>query len=921
MKIRGFRVELGEIETRIAHLPGVAQAAVVLRQDDGLDRLVAFAVPERGVTLDPTQMRGRLRKDLPPYMVPDHFETADVLPRLSSGKVDRKALRAAPIAWAQETGEQEAPANETEAALLAAAHRALGQRPLALEADFFTDLGGHSLLAARFVSAVRESPALASITLQDVYRLRTLRGMSDDLIRRTGGAGSQAVQRDLAFEPPPFRRRFLCGLAQAIVLPFLLALGTLQWLGLLLAYLVLSGEGLEWWRLALIIVGVYVAINLVSFAIAVGGKWIIIGRIKPGRYPLWGTYYFRIWMMSHMLTFAHSSWLQGSPFMAVYLRLLGAKVGRDTVIAEFRFGAPDLIRIGSGSVISNKVALSNAEIVGNEMIIGAIDIGDDVMIGSSCAISSGARIGDHAELADLTVIAENGLVGPGERWDGSPGRKVGMVELDTLPPQADASSRRRVLLAFAYASMVMLIPPLSLIPIFPSFYLFDRIDDLLSLTLQVPYYWYLPILALPAASVMISVNVLLIALMRWAILPKVRSGTHSMFSGFYLRKWIVALATEVTLDTLSALYATVFMRAWYRLMGAQIGRGAEISTNLSGRYDIVGIGANNFIADEVIFGEEDVRRGWMSLAPVQTGDRVFVGNDAVVPPGSRIPSGVLIGIKSKPPANVLIAEGETWFGSPPIKLPTRQRVDGGQVGTFEPSTAMKLGRLAFEALRISFPTMLVISLGITVVDTLLYPSVILRNWWLLAVHFVWASVALALAQTLIVAGIKWLMMGRYVPTMRPMWSWWALRTEAVGVLYNGLACRVLLDHITGTPFLPWVLRPFGVKTGRGICLLTTDMTEFDCVTIGDFAVINELSALQTHLFEDRVMKVGRVEIGRGVTVGAKSTVLYETKVGDYAILRPLTIIMKGENIPANTEWEGAPAAPVIHAPMPTRLAA
>ncbi len=94
-------------------------------------------------------------------------------------------------------------------------------------------------------------------------------------------------------------------------------------------------------------------------------------------------------------------------------------------------------------------------------------------------------------------------------------------------------------------------------------------------------------------------------------------------------------------------------------------------------------------------------------------------------------------------------------------------------------------------------------------------------------------------------------------------------------------------------------------------MLTTDITEFDCVEIGDFCTIR-VSALQTHLYEDRIMKVGGWWVGRGVSVGAFSTVLYDTKVGDYARLRPLTIVMKGESIPANTEWGKAPAVPVIH---------
>jgi acetyltransferase-like isoleucine patch superfamily enzyme len=61
------------------------------------------------------------------------------------------------------------------------------------------------------------------------------------------------------------------------------------------------------------------------------------------------------------------------------------------------------------------------------------------------------------------------------------------------------------------------------------------------------------------------------------------------------------------------------------------------------------------------------------------------------------------------------------------------------------------------------------------------------------------------------------------------------------------------------------------------------------------------------------MKVGRVELGRGVTVGANATVLYDTHIGDYAQLRPLTIVMKGEAIPGHSQWEGAPAVPVVHA--------
>ena len=75
-----------------------------------------------------------------------------------------------------------------------------------------------------------------------------------------------------------------------------------------------------------------------------------------------------------------------------------------------------------------------------------------------------------------------------------------------------------------------------------------------------------------------------------------------------------------------------------------------------------------------------------------------------MPPGAVIPEGALIGIKSKPPANDLMRPGETWFGSPPIKLPTRQKVDIGSTWTYEPGPLPQLGRGVFEALHTSFPS-------------------------------------------------------------------------------------------------------------------------------------------------------------------------------------------------------------------------
>ncbi len=909
IKIRGFRVELREIEALLDAQPWVRQAIVVLRNVDGLDELVAF-ITTNGSPLDIDQvreLRTKLRERIPAYMVPSRFEMLESLPRLPSGKVNRKALKTVELTTsAAFAGEQEPPANETEAVLLRAAQRVLPPGAIPLDADFFTDLGGHSLLAARFISLVRETPRLSAITLQDLYTQRSLRALATHLQDKT-----QENNRDLSFEPPPLLRRFLCGLAQAAALPFVLAIVTAQWLGVFVSYMLITSPDANIFEEAAALLGIYMCINVATAAISIGGKWLVLGRTKAGRYPLWGVYYYRWWLAQRLIGLTQIKWLQVSPLMRFYLVALGARIGQDAQISELEVGAIDLVTIGAGASLGAKLKISNARVVGNELVIGPVVIGSDAYVGTSCVIEEDVVIEDRAALEDLTSLPSGSHVGACEIWNGSPARRTGTVDPAALDPQAQAGPVRRLAMTLFFTAAVLGIPPLGLLPIFPAFWAFDHIEAWTGIpeTQHFHYLMAIPLFAWPAAFVLILMTVVFIAAFRWLVLPRVKEGTYSIWSGFYVRKWAVALATEITLETLSSLFATLYMRTWYRLMGAHIGKDSEISTNLSGRYDLVEIGEKCFIADEVVLGDEEVRRGWMYLKRVKTGDRVFIGNDAVVPPGAVIPSGALIGIKSKPPANSELAEGDTWFGSPPIKLPVRQRFDGGGLAwTYQPPTWRKIMRALFEAVHLSLPTMLFITFGTWAVESFAL-RLLEGNYGAVTALFILDSVAISVAMALVVVLIKWITMGRYEPQVKPMWSFWAMRTEACAVLYWGLAGRVLLEHLRGTPFLPWMLRLFGSKFGKGVFVDTTDITEFDCVKVGDFAALNAVSALQTHLYEDRVMKVGRVSIGAGVTIGAGSTVLYDTHVGDFARLGPLTVVMKGESIPAHSEWVGAPAEP------------
>lgn len=908
VKLRGFRIELGEIEARLSDRPGVSAAAVVLRQDHGLDRLVAFVVPEAGAPLDRAALRAALKAQLPPYMVPSHFEEMAVLPRLTSGKTDRKALKALVLTAADEAEAQEAPDSATEAVLLAAAQPLFPGQILAFDADFFNDLGGHSLLAARFLAAVRETPHLASLTLEDVYGLRSLRAMAARLDERIAEAGADG-SADLTFVPPPRMRRILCGLAQAACLPFLLLGRTGPWLTIFIVYKLVASDEVIQAHEVLLLLGAYAIVTFGVSATAILVKRAVLWRAEPGRYPLWGTYFFRWWLAKQCVGLSHLTLLQGTPLAAAAMRALGARVGRRSVVSGLEAGAIDLVTIGDDVTLGAKLSIANAEVVGDALVIGPVVIESSAYIGTSCAIGHDVTIGEGAELADLTAILPGTDVPAFEHWDGSPGRRVGTVDPAAWPaPAPEPAPAVQAARTAYFALMIVLMPALALLPVFPAFYLFDRYDTVLQAMVGIDYHWLLPVLTWPTAMVLVFGTALLVTAIRWAVLPRLREGTYSIHSGLYLRKWTVGLACDVMLETLSSLFSTVYMRHWYRLMGARIGRDTEVATNFSGRFDMIEIGDRCFVADEVVLGDEDIRRGWMTVRKVRTGSQVFLGNDSVLPPGAVIPDGCLIGVKSKPPADAAMEPGEIRFGSPPMRLPVRQRFDDAAGAmTFRPSAGRRLLRAVFELFSASMPTMMFITVGSYAAEFVLSPALEQDSVALFLTLFIATGTVCTVILAGVVLALKWLMMGVYRPGNRGLWSWWALRTEAMTTLYWGTAGVMLLDTLRGTPLLPAALRLFGVRIGCGVYLDSTDITEFDCVRIGDFAAVNATANLQTHLFEDRVMKVGRIEIGRGVSIGALTTVLYDTRVGDFARLGPLTIVMKGEAIPAGTEWVGAPA--------------
>ncbi len=908
VKVRGFRIELSEIESVLREHDQINQAVVTVYNHDALQELAAFVTLEKGKEeFETNSVLSLLQKRLPHYMVPRYCDVMDALPLLTSGKIDRKSLPTPSTPLVRSDRDVTVPKSTFEEQMLAFWEDIFNLSPISVADDFFLDLGGDSLMAAQLVTVLRKELSIEA-AMRDVYQHATIRKLCKFLESRKS-KDSDTEKKKNRITPSSkeiFKRqspfvRLGCSLLQVFSLFGLYGFVTLPVSIILVLYFSYSYENISliWF------VGLSAAVALFFYPLilltSIGVKWLVIGKYKAGSYPLWGMYYLRWWIVTRMQKFSGVGLLAGTPMLPLYYRLMGAKIGKQVAIHSNQCFIFDLLTIGDKTCVGAESQLLGYRVEDGMLHMGSITIGNRCFMGISATMGINSTMHDDSRLDDLSFLPDGEIMQECEQRKGSPARPARV----SLPDfSAEGKDRHRpILFSLLHVIALLGIELFLLLVAIPSIALI-----LVAYNLESTWFWVITVLLLiPLYEISFCIGSVLC---KYLLVPKVKPGVYSLESLFYVRKWTFDTILSISRLIILPVYTTLYFIPWVRALGAKVGKNAEFSVVAQFSPDLLTAGEGSFFADGSIIGGMRVFNGQFQLARNTIGSRTFVGNSATIPVGSGLGDNCLVGVLSTPPDYDNPAPDTTeWLGSPSFQLPHRKKVEGfSETATYKPTVKLYLLRLIVDALRIAIPSTIEIGAIFGFISLMFLAYLYLPTPMLFLVAPV-LSFVIAMTMALSVVVVKSVIMGRYTPTIKPLWSIYVWLNEVINGAYEAIAAPAITP-LLGTPFVAWFLRLLGCKIGKHTFIETTLFGEFDLVEVGDYVALNVDVVIQNHLFEDRIMKASHLKIGDECSLGNMAIILYDAEMKAGSKLSSLSLLMKGETVQPDTAWIGIPVEPM-----------
>jgi non-ribosomal peptide synthetase-like protein len=931
VKIRGYRIELTEIESVLSEVPGIAQAVVgTYEPEPGVTELVAYYTTNGNGDVDHNggdrdRLHRRARERLPGYMVPAYYEELEAIPTLPSNKADRSGLPAPKGTRSLAAGNgRAAPQTGTERRLAAALAQVMRLELVQVPADarFFEDLGANSLLMARFCAALRERADLPAVAMRDVYQQPTIRDLAARLDETSLLNGAAVV--DKATSPDkaaplngtavpdrtPIRTSeyVMCGILQ-----LLLFLGTV-YLG---AHVLIGGY--RWASAATGLVDLYqrglvYGCGLFGYltALPVLAKWSLIGRWQPREIRVWSLAYVRFWTVKTLIRASPMVLFAGSPLYVLHLRMLGARIGRGTVIFSRAPVCTDLLTIGAGTIIRARCAMSGYRAADGVIRTGEITLGDNVFVGDQTVLDIGTAMGDGAQLGHSSSLHTAQSVPAGERWHGSPARRTDVDHLRVAPARCGTLRRfaygcTQLFVLLAITWPLTILGASALLTWFP---VLSGIEGPHPEGLGSPVF-YLEALAL---SAVLFFGGALAGLVPVLTVPRVlgllvkRDRVYPLYGIHYWAQMTIQRMTNAGFYTGlfgDSSYIVHYLRALgYRFSRPIVQTGTNFGTELQHHSPyLTTVGSGTMVSDGLSIMNADFSSTSFRVSEVRIGARNYFGNDIAFPAGAAVGDNVLLGTKVAVPLDGRRRENVGLLGSPCFEIPRSVQRDRAFAHL---ARGEEFARRLAAKNRYNLATM-----GLFLLVRWFELAVMTTVWLVVEELSIGPDAVAAVVAVLItlLVGIGYdVLVERVVlrfGSLRPQlcsvydpYFWWHERLWKLG----GAA------PFNGTPFKNVVWRLLGVRIGRRIFDDGCQMPEKTLVTIGDDTTLNEGSVIQCHSLEEAVFKSDHIRIGARCTLGVASFVHYGVTMGDGSTLDADSFLMKGEDVPPAARWRGNPAA-------------
>jgi non-ribosomal peptide synthetase-like protein len=653
-------------------------------------------------------------------------------------------------------------------------------------------------------------------------------------------------------------------------------------------------------------------------AIPIAAKWLLIGRFKKEVIPVWSMRYFRFWLVKTLIHGAPIILFRGTPIYNLYLRMLGARIGANSVLrCRFVPVCADLISIGANTILRTDCLALGYKAQANYIYTGEIRIGDDAIVGETSVLDIDTEMEDGAQLAYSSSLQSGQRVARGKRYHGSPAQET-TADYRFVEPATCTPLRRglysviqlaAVFLGIVGLPVVLLyyvVPALLHTSVGAAFADPTTAPDLAALALEI----LALSLALYAAALILGL--VIVGVVPRILHPFIRKDVTYPLYGFH---YLVHRATVIFSN--SPVYNLLFgdsalVVAYVRFIGYRLNRVVQSGSNfgLVQKHDdpfLCDIGSGTMVSDGLAMINAPTSSSSFVLREVRIGAKNYLGNLINFPAGAATGDNCLLATKVMVPVDGPVRENVGLLGSPPFEIP--RVVDRDAKLQVRDEDVRR--KLVAEKTRYNVATIV----GYLACVWLLFAV----NLFMLAVailHYgtygIWGIIAFGWA-SLVVSSAGFVLMerasvhfGRLKPQIVSMYDrgfWFHER-------HWKYSANPLLLLFKGTPLKNVISRLVGIKVGAKVfddgCL----MFDKTLLEVGDFATLNESSLLKGHSLEDGVFKADRVTIGRGCTIGSGALVHYGVSMGDNVVLDPDSFLMKGETPDAGSKWRGNPARSV-----------